>query len=48
MTDEQLKEMQAKLDLILGAAAALHAMLQHIKDPVNVPSPFSGGGPGPK
>ena len=45
MTDEQLKQMQAKLDEIVAAAAVLLAMIQHVKEPANTPSPFSGGGP---
>jgi hypothetical protein len=48
MTEEQLQEMQAQLDAIVAAASKLNAMIQHVKDPVNFPSPFSGGGPGPK
>ncbi len=46
MTEEQMKEMQAKLEEIFAAASLLQAMLRHLKDPANVPSPFSGGGPG--
>jgi hypothetical protein len=48
MTDDQLKQMEQKLDEIVAAAAVLLAMIQHVKEPANTPSPFSGGGPGPK
>ncbi len=46
MTDEQLKQMEQKLDAIVATAAVLLAMIQHVKEPDKTPSPFSGGEPG--
>ena len=48
MTDDQLNQMEAKLDDIVEATTVLLKMIQHVKDPSKTPSPFSGGGPGPK
>lgn len=49
MTDEQLKQMQKLLDDIIGDIARLHTMLAEVKEPGSqLPSPFSGGGPGPR
>lgn len=44
MTDEQLKQMEQKLDEIVAAAAVLLKMIQHVKGPTSAPSPFSGPG----
>jgi hypothetical protein len=49
MTEQQLREMEKLLDDIVDAVAKLSRMLGEVKSPGSqTPSPFSGGGPGPK